>query len=137
MTRESIMTPFMNASAPKTPPAPADPGLSPRDVRYQEFPSRLQGLDRASVRAFLGRVADGLESLLKERQALHDRLAALEDELQSRREAEDAIRRAVVAAENMSRDLREGARRECESLIEQAQARREAIDREGRPAPPS
>ncbi|WP_216319835.1 DivIVA domain-containing protein [Deinococcus aestuarii] len=121
----------MNVSIPSSPLPASDPGLSPRDVRYQEFPSRLQGLDRASVRAFLGRVADGLENLLKERQALQGRLAALEAELESRREAEDAIRRAVVAAEHMGRDLREAAQREGEALIEQAQARREAVDREG------
>ena len=44
-----------------------------------------------------------------------------------RREAEDAIRRAVVAAEHMGRDLRGAAERESEALIEQAQARREVV----------
>lgn len=121
----------MNVKVTSSPLLAAEPGLSPRDVRYQEFPSRLQGLDRASVRAFLGRVADGLEGLLKERQALQSRLAALEAELEGRREAEDAIRRAVVAAEHMGHDLREQAQREGEAVIEQAQARREAVDRDG------
>lgn len=104
--------------------------LTPLDISHRQFPGRPGGYDRASVRAFLGQVADQLEALLHERQALRARVAELEGELEERRQAEDEIRRAVVAAERIGHDLRENAARQCELMLAEAQAQREAIERD-------
>lgn len=104
--------------------------LTPLDIGHRTFSGRPGGYDRAGVRAFLGQVADQVEALLHERQALQARVAELERELEERRNSEDEIRRAVVAAERIGHDLRENAARHCELLIEQAQTQREAIERE-------
>jgi len=104
--------------------------LSPLDIGHRQFPGRPGGYDRASVKTFLGQVADQLEALLHERQALRARVGELERELEERRQAEDEIRRAVVAAERIGHDLRENSARQCELMLEQAQNRREAMERE-------
>ncbi|WP_051935417.1 DivIVA domain-containing protein [Deinococcus sp. YIM 77859] len=104
--------------------------LTPLDISQRQFPGRPGGYDRAGVRAFLEQVADQVEALLHERQALLARVEDLERELEERRQAEDEIRRAVVAAERIGHDLRENAARQCELLLSQAQQRREALDRE-------
>ncbi|SMB90821.1 DivIVA domain-containing protein [Deinococcus hopiensis] len=108
----------------------AQGALTPLDIGHRQFPGRPGGYDRASVRAFLGQIADQLEGLLHERQALRGRLNNLERELEERRQAEDEIRRAVVAAERIGHDLRENSTRQCELMLEQAQARRDAVERE-------
>lgn len=110
-------------------PHPGDP-LTPLDISHRTFPGRPGGYDRAGVRSFLGQVANELEALLHERQALNTRITDLERELDERRQAEDEIRRAVMAAERIGHDLRENATRQCELLIEQAQTQRESIDRD-------
>ncbi|GAA5511910.1 hypothetical protein Dcar01_00624 [Deinococcus carri] len=110
--------------------APTHSSLTPLDIGHRQFPGRPGGYDRAGVRAFLGQVADQVEALLRERQDLRARLADLERELDERRQAEDEIRRAVVAAERIGHDLRENATRQCELMIEQAQSRREVLDRD-------
>lgn len=104
--------------------------LSPLDIGHQQFRGRLGGYDRSGVRAFLSRVADHLEALLHERQALQERVGTLERELETRRQSEDEIRRAVVAAERIGHDLRENATRQCELMVEQAQAQCDAVLRE-------
>lgn len=104
--------------------------LTPLDISHRTFPRRPGGYDRAGVSIFLGQVANEVEALLHERQALRGRVEELERELDERRQAEDEIRRAVVAAERIGHDLRENATRQCELMIEQAQTQREAIDRD-------
>lgn len=104
--------------------------LSPLDISHQQFGGRLGGYDRSGVRAFLGRVADHLEALLHERQALQERVGTLERDLETRRQSEDEIRRAVVAAERIGHDLRENATRQCELMVEQAQMQCDALLRE-------
>lgn len=99
----------------------ARPPLSPLDIGHQQFRGRALGYDRSGVRAFLGQVADQLEALLHERQVLQGRVGALERELEERRQSEDEIRRAVVAAERIGHDLRENAARQCELMLAQAQ----------------
>ncbi|KEF33289.1 cell division protein DivIVA [Deinococcus sp. RL] len=100
--------------------------LTPLDITHQTFGRRALGYDRGAVRAFLERVAGRVEALLHERQALRERLSTLERELEERRQSEDEIRRAVVAAERIGHDLRENAARQCELMLSQAQAECEA-----------
>ncbi|EYB66878.1 hypothetical protein DEIPH_ctg064orf0046 [Deinococcus phoenicis] len=111
-------------------PSATNQPLTPLDIGHRQFPGRPGGYDRASVRTFLGQVADQLEALLHERQDLRARVTELERELDERRQAEDEIRRAVVAAERIGHDLRENATRQCELMIEQAQTQRDGVERD-------
>lgn len=104
--------------------------FTPLDVRHQEFPTRLGSYDRASVRAFLNELSDDMETLLQQHQALRDQLAGLERQLEEQRQNEDEIRRAVVAAERISHELRENAVRESELMIAQATLQRDATLRD-------
>ncbi|MCP2013283.1 cell division initiation protein [Deinococcus sp. HSC-46F16] len=101
--------------------------ISPLDITHQTFGRRTFGYDRGAVRTFLERVAGRVEALLHERQALRERLGSLERELEERRQSEDEIRRAVVAAERIGHDLRENAARQCELMLSQAQTECDAL----------
>lgn len=106
--------------------------LTPRDLRYQTFPGRVGGYDRAAVQATLAQAADQLELLLRDRHEQQTRLAELEARVAAYVQAEDEIRRTVVAAERIGQELRRNAERECELLTAQATAERDALLREAR-----
>ncbi len=104
--------------------------FTPLDVRHQEFPTRLGGYDRAGVRAFLNDLADDLETQLQQHQQTLERVTLLEKELEAQRQNEDEIRRAVIAAERISHELRENAARESELMVAQATTERDGLLRE-------
>ena len=79
--------------------------LSPLDVRYQEFPRAFRGYHRGAVREYLARVAEAMEALIRENEALKERLRALEEENARLKEAEGELKRAVVAAERIAREI--------------------------------
>ncbi|GGK13327.1 hypothetical protein GCM10008955_03290 [Deinococcus malanensis] len=104
--------------------------LTPLDIRHQDFPSRLGGYDRGSVRAFLTQIADQLEDMLQTQHTQSEYLQELERQIEEQRQAEDEIRRAVVAAERIGHELRENAVRESDLLVAQATTQRESLLRE-------
>ncbi|GGB49593.1 MULTISPECIES: DivIVA domain-containing protein [Deinococcus] len=104
--------------------------FTPLDVRHQEFPNRMGGYERSSVRAFLNDLADDLETQLQQHQLTLERVAMLEKELEAQRQNEDEIRRAVIAAERISHELRENAAREAELMVAQATTERDGLLRE-------
>lgn len=104
--------------------------FTPLDVRHQEFPNRMGGYERSGVRAFLNDLADDLEQQLQQHQTLLERVAVMEKELEAQRRNEDEIRRAVIAAERISHELRENAAREAELMVAQATTERDGLLRE-------
>lgn len=104
--------------------------LTPLDVRYQEFPTALRGYQKEAVRAYLARVAEVMEGLIQENEALKARLGGLEEEVARLKEAEGELKRAVVAAEKIARELKAQAEREAELIRKEALAAKEQVLRE-------
>ncbi len=104
--------------------------LTPLDIRHQEFPRRLGGYNRDSVRTFLAQISDELEGLLGEQLRERETRTRLERELEELKASQDQIRRAVVAAEKMGHDMRENATRESELIVAHATAQGEVMMRE-------
>jgi cell division initiation protein len=104
--------------------------LTPLDVRYQEFPRAFRGYRVKEVRAYLARVAGVMEGLLEENQRLKDLLREKEEELARLQEAEGELKRAVVAAERIGRELKAQAEREAELILKEARAAKEQVLRE-------
>lgn len=99
--------------------------LTPLDVRYQEFKQGLRGYAVAEVREYLAQVADRLTALTEENESLRERIRVLESELSQAREGEADLKRAVVAAERIARDIKQQAEREAELIRREAEAARE------------
>ncbi|MER3603036.1 MAG: cell division protein DivIVA, partial [Thermus sp.] len=96
--------------------------LTPLDVRYQEFPRAFRGYKVKEVRAYLARLAEAMEALLEENQRLRDALKEKEEALARLKEAEGELKRAVVAAERIGRELKAQAEREAELILKEAKA---------------
>ncbi|MFD1730050.1 DivIVA domain-containing protein [Deinococcus malanensis] len=82
------------------------------------------------MRAFLTQIADQLEDMLQTQHTQSEYLQELERQIEEQRQAEDEIRRAVVAAERIGHELRENAVRESDLLVAQATTQRESLLRE-------
>jgi cell division initiation protein len=104
--------------------------LTPLDIRYQEFPTGLRGYQKEAVRAYLAQVAEAMEALIRENEGLRERLKALEEENARLKEAEGELKRAVVAAERIARELKAQAEREAELIRKEALAAKEEVLRE-------
>ncbi|MEZ0347046.1 MAG: DivIVA domain-containing protein [Thermus sp.] len=104
--------------------------LTPLDVRYQEFPTGLRGYRKEAVRGYLARVAEVMEALIQENEALREKVRSLEEEALRLKEAEGELRRAVVAAEKIARELKAQAEKEAELIRKEAQAAKEQVVRE-------
>lgn len=98
--------------------------LTPLEVEHASFEQAPFGYRRASVRAFLERVARSLEALVRENRHLRDELEERAIEIDGLREAEAELKRAVIAAERIGAEMKDVARREAELIV--ARARDEA-----------
>lgn len=108
--------------------------LTPLDVRNKrgDFRKGLRGYEPAEVDTFLEIVAERLEMLVRENLQLKERTQSIERQLQSQTEREEAVRDALVTAQELRAEIRDQARREAEKLIEDArtEARRMVAEAE-------
>jgi len=100
--------------------------LTPLDIRYQEFRQGLRGYSVAEVREYLGRVADAQTALIEENERLRSRIRELEAELAKAKEGEAELKRAVVAAERIAREIKAQAEREAELIKRETETERQA-----------
>ena len=100
--------------------------LTPLDIRYQEFRQALRGYSVVEVREYLGRVADVQSALIEENERLRKQIRDLEAELARCREGEAELKRAVVAAERIAREIKTQAEREAELIRRETETERQA-----------
>lgn len=104
--------------------------LTPLDIRYQEFRQGLRGYSVAEVREYLGRVSDKMSMLIEENERMRGQMRDLEAQLASAREGEAELKRAVVAAERIAREIKAQAEREAEIIKRETESERQAALRE-------
>ena len=100
------------------------------DIRYQEFKKGLRGYAVEEVRDYLARLADYVAELAEAKQQLEQKVDELEERLQRHRKNEEELKRAVVAAERIARDVKQRAEREAETILKEAQGLKEQTLRE-------
>ena len=100
--------------------------LTPLDIRYQEFRQGLRGYSVAEVREYLGRVADVQTALIEENERLRSYIRELEAQLAKAKEGEAELKRAVVAAERIAREIKAQAEREAELIRRETESERQA-----------
>lgn len=101
--------------------------MSPDEILQKEFETRFRGYDREEVEEFLEEVAQAMTEIIKERNELRDEIVALHAQLDQMRVEGDEIRKAIAAAQRMSDDLKEQAKKEAAVIVEQAKLDAERI----------
>jgi len=145
----------MLEQTPPQPPAPASTSaaesgsapaarvmrIAPLDVRRQRFKQGFRGFDKTEVVAFLTEAADDYEHALREIDRLRQDLSRTEALLADHRQREANLRNTLETAQRLSDQLREAAQTEAKMivreaqgrsdlLLQKAQARLEAVERE-------
>jgi DivIVA domain-containing protein len=97
--------------------------LTPLDVRNKrgDFKKLMRGYDPQEVDVFLEIVADRLEMLTRENMALRERTGALQAQVNSSTDREQAVQAALVTAQELRADIRAQAQREAESILREAE----------------
>lgn len=88
--------------------------VTPLDIRKQTFRRTFKGFAMDDVMAFLGVVADQMETLIGETRTLSERGTSLEFQLAGYKEIEGALRSAMVTAERAAEETRRHAAKEEE-----------------------
>lgn len=94
--------------------------MSPVDVRRHEFKKALRGYDIVDVHNFRDRVAEELETLLRQNKELDEKSKALVEQLRAYRERDKALNDALVSAQQLRAEMREQAEREGQLVIREA-----------------
>ncbi len=115
--------------------------ITPNEIIEKEFSVKFRGYDRDEVSGFLEEVANYLASVIRERNELKDRVMSLKKQVAFLKQQEAEFRRALTAAHKAAEDMKAGAKKEAELIIERAKldgerivqdAHQEAIELEDR-----
>ena len=95
--------------------------LTPTDVQRQSFGKRFRGFDPDEVRAFLAAVAEEMAALQRAKDETDQQLRHLELIVNEHREREAILKNTLLTAQKVAEDIRDGARREADTVIKQAE----------------
>jgi cell division initiation protein len=101
-----------------------------RHVSLKRVP--FGGYARNATDRLLLEIADSFEEVWRERADLADRVEQLEDDLVRYRELETLLRQTLVSAERTAAELRDGAQKQAELVVEEAHAAAREILRAAR-----
>ena len=97
------------------------------DIQQQRFRICFRGFDIREVDAFVERVAEGLESLIRENTNLQEEIERLKLEIREFQDREKTFKRAMVSAQKTLDYMKHNAEKEAELILSEAQIRAEKI----------
>ncbi len=106
--------------------------LAPVEIRHVRLGRGMFGYSRTETDRLLEDVAESFEDVWRDRADLADKVEKLEADLVRYKEAEGLLRTTLVSAERAAGDLKEGARRDAERIINEAHAEARALTRRSR-----
>jgi cell division initiation protein len=106
--------------------------MTPVEVRHLHFRRGLFGYRRRTVRDLLDEIAESFEQVWRERGELTDRVEQLESDLARHVELEGLLRSTLISAERAAQEQRERARREADTILNEAYAEARSLTREAR-----
>lgn len=101
--------------------------VTPLDLRQQKFKTAMRGYDRGEVDALMAEVANDYEGAIREADRLRQDVARLESALAEHRSEEKSLKNTLLSAQRLADDLREGANRDAEKVIREAEARADVL----------
>ncbi len=102
---------------------------TPVELRHVKVGRSLFGYNRATVEQLIAEVAQSFEATWRERGELGDKVEALEKQIAELRSREHLLTQTLIAAEQAASDVRERARREAETIVQEAHNESRAIGR--------
>jgi cell division initiation protein len=104
--------------------------LSPQDIKKQEFKKSVRGFDRDEVMAFLEKLADDIDAVLKENENLKLELESANKNLLEYKKLEKNIQDTLAKAQETSSRSIESAKKQVNILLQEAELKaRQIIDK--------
>ncbi|MES2965228.1 MAG: DivIVA domain-containing protein [Bdellovibrionota bacterium] len=106
--------------------------IAPIDIAHKTFNRKVMGVDPDEVNDFLRDVADQMEEVIRERNALKEALRQKDLQLMEFKERDESLKSTIQTAAKMSDGIRADAEREGKLIIGDAQQKAELILRDSR-----
>ncbi|NLI12868.1 DivIVA domain-containing protein [Pelotomaculum propionicicum] len=104
--------------------------LTPLDIQKKEFRRVFRGYSEEEVDSFLDQVTQDYENLLREIQALKDKINQYEQNITRYREIEEAIKNTMVMAQKNADELRQNTEKEAGVILDRARIEAAQLTRE-------
>lgn len=106
--------------------------IAPIDIAHKIFGKKMMGLDADEVYEFLRDVADQMEEVIRERNALKEALREKELAIAEYRDRDETLKATIQTASKMSAQIRADAERESKLILQDAHQQADAIVRDAR-----
>ena len=97
--------------------------ISARDINEKQFHDAWRGYNQEEVDDFLDRVAEAIDGLQRENDALKDRLTELDEKIESSKASEDMLKKTLESAQVAAQEAISTARSKAEEIVRDAEER--------------
>jgi cell division initiation protein len=101
--------------------------LSPLHIKRQEFSKSFRGFDAEEVQAFMDRLADEYEELIKENDKLKKDLEEAQEQLAEYHRIEKSLQETLLKAQENSSKAIESTKKQATLMIKEAEIRAQQI----------
>lgn len=106
--------------------------IAPIDIAHKSFNRKVMGLDPDEVASFLRDIADQMEELIRERNALKEGGRQKDMNLIEYKERDETLKATLATATRMGEQIRIDAEREAKLIVADASHKAELVMRDGR-----
>jgi cell division initiation protein len=101
--------------------------VSPLDLRQQRFRSAFRGFDKVEVTAFLAAVAEDYEQALRDTDKIRQDMMRMEAIINEHRESEKTLKTTLITAQKLADEIKAHAEREAQRILREAEGRSELL----------
>lgn len=106
--------------------------LTPIDIQNHTLKTGVRGYSKKETDDFLEEILASYEELYKENHELKEKITSLSDGIQYYKNMENTLQKALVLAEKTSTETQEAAKSTADAMINEAQAKADAIQKEAK-----
>jgi len=97
--------------------------ISARDINEKQFHDAWRGYNQEEVDDFLDRVAEAIDGLHRENEALKQRLTELDEKIESSKTSEEMLKKTLESAQVAAQEAITTARSKAEEIVRDAEER--------------
>lgn len=101
--------------------------ISPVSIKRQEFAKKMRGYDPEEVQAFLEKLADDIDELLRENEELKEHIDTLSKSLEEYKKIEKNLQDTLLKAQESSTKAIESTKRQSSLIIKEAELKASQI----------
>ena len=101
--------------------------ITPLDIQQAGFKIKLRGYDRQEVDAFLDLVTEDYEAMIRENNALREKVADYESQLIELRKKEATLSGTLMKAQDLVEEMKHNAQKEAELIVKEAELKAEEM----------